>query len=138
MAPFRNPATPGTSPPSGGILDGTLCLSLSPLPGSVCISRFGLTYVPAWDQPPGSQSPPESPARVDLRSEKNIATLLPGVQPYARALVHKAADAGIAIKIISGLRTYEQQDALYAQGRSKPGQIVTKAKGGQSNHNFGI
>ncbi len=76
--------------------------------------------------------------KVDPRSEKVIATLLPEVQPYARALVHKAADAGVIIKIISGLRTYEEQDALYAQGRTAPGNIVTKAKGGQSNHNFGI
>lgn len=75
---------------------------------------------------------------VDPRSEKNIATLLPEAQPYARALVHKAEDIGIAIKVISGTRTYEEQDTLYAQGRTLPGDIVTKAKGGESNHNFGL
>lgn len=32
----------------------------------------------------------------------------------------------------SGLRTYEEQDALFARGG------VTKARGGQSLHNFGI
>lgn len=36
------------------------------------------------------------------------------------------------------LRTIEQQDALYAQGRTKPGKIVTNAKGGQSMHNYGL
>lgn len=35
-------------------------------------------------------------------------------------------------------RTFAEQDALYAQGRSKPGKIVTKAKGGQSYHNYGL
>lgn len=35
-------------------------------------------------------------------------------------------------------RTFGEQDALYAQGRSKPGPIVTKAKGGQSYHNYGL
>lgn len=75
---------------------------------------------------------------VDARSEKCIATLHPSVQPYARALVDRAKEVGITIKIISGLRTYEEQDALYAQGRTLPGRIVTNAKGGQSNHNFGI
>lgn len=75
---------------------------------------------------------------VDARSEKSIATLLPEVRPYARALVTKAAAAGITIKVISALRTYEEQNALYAQGRSRPGKIVTKAHGGYSNHNFGI
>ena len=75
---------------------------------------------------------------VDARSEKVIATLLPEVQPMARALVQKSAANGIKIKIISGLRTYEEQDKLYAQGRTAPGNIITKAKGGYSNHNFGI
>ena len=77
-------------------------------------------------------------ASVDSRSEKVIATLLPQVHPVARALVQKAALSGICIKIISGFRTYEEQDALYAQGRTTPGNIVTNAKGGYSNHNFGI
>lgn len=76
--------------------------------------------------------------RVDDRSEKVIANLLPHVQPYARALVKKAAQHGITIKVIGGLRTYEEQNELFAQGRTKPGRIVTNARGGFSNHNFGI
>jgi peptidoglycan LD-endopeptidase CwlK len=60
------------------------------------------------------------------------------VRSLARALVQKAARAGIEIKIISGLRSYEEQDALYAQGRTAPGDKVTNARGGYSNHNFGI
>ena len=75
---------------------------------------------------------------VDDRSERNIATLLEQVRPYARALIGKAAAVGITIKVISGLRTYEEQNDLYEQGRSKPGRIVTNARGGYSNHNFGI
>ena len=77
-------------------------------------------------------------ARVDERSERNIATLLPEVQPMARALVQKAAATGITIKVLSGSRTYAQQDALYAQGRTAPGRKVTNARAGYSNHNFGI
>lgn len=75
---------------------------------------------------------------VDARSEGVIATLHPKVQPYARALVLAALDKDFDIKIISGLRSYAEQDALYAQGRTKPGVSVTKARGGYSNHNFGI
>lgn len=75
---------------------------------------------------------------VDPRSEKLIAALLPEVQPAARALVHTAAQNGIQIKIISGLRSYSEQDELFAQGRTKPGVRVTNARGGYSNHNFGI
>lgn len=36
------------------------------------------------------------------------------------------------------LRTFAEQDGIYAQGRTKPGKIVTKAKGGQSYHNYGL
>lgn len=75
---------------------------------------------------------------ADERSERNIATLLPQVQPLARALIESAAAIGIAIKVISGTRTYEEQNALYEQGRTKPGRVVTNARGGYSNHNFGI
>jgi peptidoglycan L-alanyl-D-glutamate endopeptidase CwlK len=75
---------------------------------------------------------------VDARSEKVIATLLPEMQPIARALVQKAAYNKSNIKIISGFRSYAEQDALYAQGRTAPGKIVTNSKAGYSNHNFGI
>ena len=44
---------------------------------------------------------------------------------------------GLDVRIISGLRTFEEQDALYAQGRTAKGKIVTNARAGYSNHNFG-
>ena len=75
---------------------------------------------------------------ADERSERAIATLLPQVQPLARALVESAATIGISIKVISGTRTYDEQNALYEQGRTNSGRIVTNARGGYSNHNFGI
>ena len=79
-----------------------------------------------------------SSADLDPKSKKTIDTLQPPVRPYAIALIQKARLNGITIKIISGLRTYEEQDALYARGRPDNGPTVTNAKGGQSNHNFGI
>lgn len=45
---------------------------------------------------------------------------------------------GISIEVISGLRSWAQQSALYAQGRTKPGPIVTKARAGSSWHNYGL
>lgn len=76
--------------------------------------------------------------QANARSERVIATLLPHVRPYARALYFKARDNGITINIIGGSRTYAEQDALYAQGRTTAGSIVTNARAGYSNHNFGI
>jgi len=36
------------------------------------------------------------------------------------------------------LRTFAEQNVLYAQGRTKPGKIVTNASGGLSYHNYGM
>ena len=44
----------------------------------------------------------------------------------------------IKIRVVQALRTIAEQNALYAQGRTKPGQIVTKARGGSSYHNYGL
>lgn len=48
------------------------------------------------------------------------------------------AATGATLRIVQGLRTIEEQDALYAQGRTKPGAIVTNARGGSSYHNYGL
>jgi len=40
--------------------------------------------------------------------------------------------------IYCGFRSYEQQAALYSLGRSAPGRIVTKARPGESYHNYGL
>lgn len=102
---------------------------------------WGAIYRRIVAKPP-SRKAPAAPAtdmaEADPRSEKHIATLMPEVRPLARALVHKAAAMGLQIRIISGFRTYEEQAALYAQGRSAPGRVITNARPGYSNHNFGI
>lgn len=36
------------------------------------------------------------------------------------------------------LRTFAEQDGIYAQGRTKPGPVVTYARAGQSYHNYGL
>ena len=80
--------------------------------------------------------------RFDKRSETIIMTLHPIAQEKAREFLRKIKDSNILgntiIKIISGTRTYAEQAAIYAQGRTKPGRIVTNASPGRSNHNFGI
>lgn len=79
---------------------------------------------------------------LDDRSERNISTLHPAVQPRARAFLSAAkslaTQRSLDVRIISALRTYAEQDALYAQGRTTPGRIVTNARAGYSSHNFGL
>lgn len=38
----------------------------------------------------------------------------------------------------SGLRTFEEQNDIFAQGRTKAGDVVTRAAGGMSPHNYGM
>lgn len=44
----------------------------------------------------------------------------------------------VAVRIVQGLRTFAEQDAIYAQGRTKQGPVVTNARGGMSFHNYGV
>jgi hypothetical protein len=74
----------------------------------------------------------------DLISERNIEKLHPKVRNKAIEFINKVEkELGIKLRVTSTLRTYAEQDKLYAQGRTTKGGIVTNAKGGQSNHNFG-
>ncbi|MED4922887.1 LysM peptidoglycan-binding domain-containing protein [Anoxybacillus geothermalis] len=72
------------------------------------------------------------------RAEKKLKGVHPVVAAKARQLIEKAYREGINIIITQGLRTVEEQNELYAQGRTKPGKIVTNAKGGYSYHNYGL
>lgn len=69
----------------------------------------------------------------DPRSEACIHTLLPIAQVAARNFLLLDPKDQFVVKILSGTRTYAEQDALFRQVPQ-----VTRARGGQSNHNFGI
>ena len=75
----------------------------------------------------------------DGRTERALYTILPVAQVLARRYLTAARGRGIDVRILSGSRTYEEQNALFRQGRfGNPGRRVTNARGGQSNHNFGV
>jgi peptidoglycan L-alanyl-D-glutamate endopeptidase CwlK len=77
----------------------------------------------------------------DKISEERISHLHPKLREEVKQLIEKAesiVDDNLAIRVVQGLRTIEEQNDLYAQGRTKPGSIVTNAKGGSSYHNFGL
>jgi peptidoglycan L-alanyl-D-glutamate endopeptidase CwlK len=69
-------------------------------------------------------------------TEDRINKLHPKVREEVRDLINKANAALTShsqIRIVQGLRTFEEQNALYLK-RPK----VTNAKGGQSYHNYGL
>src|SRR5712691_8018367 len=51
----------------------------------------------------------------DGRSEQNIQSLLPAAQRKAREFMKAVAAAAATVKIISGTRTFAEQDKLYRQ-----------------------
>lgn len=71
-------------------------------------------------------------------SSKILDSLEPSFRPLVIALLGELKLRGINCIVTSGRRTVEEQNKLYAQGRTSPGNIVTKAKGGQSPHSFGL
>lgn len=79
---------------------------------------------------------------LDDRSERNLATLHPDIQKRVATFISAAKNLaqphGLDVRIISGTRSYSEQEAIYAQGRTTPGRIVTNARAGFSNHNFGL
>jgi len=57
---------------------------------------------------------------VDERSAKNIKTLHPEVAILAAKLIETAVAQGICVKVISGLRTYEELEAVEVLMRPEP------------------
>lgn len=69
-------------------------------------------------------------------NSRSISELTPEMQVLCKAFIAECKKQGIDVLITSTYRDFESQDALYAQGRTKPGNRVTNAKAGYSMHNF--
>lgn len=64
--------------------------------------------------------------------------LHPDVKEKAELVKQIAANQGILIRYTDGYRSFDSQDAIFEQGRTAPGPVVTNARGGQSYHNYGL
>lgn len=77
-----------------------------------------------------------------LTSIKNLLTKPKGLQPLVKrsadAVVNEMKRLGYDVMVFQGYRSIEEQNALYAQGRTAPGSVITNAKGGDSLHNYGV
>lgn len=62
----------------------------------------------------------------------------PMVEFKTKSLIQLLAAIDLPFGAFMGYRSFEEQNQLYAQGRTTPGKIVTNAKGGQSWHQFGL
>lgn len=71
-------------------------------------------------------------------NSRNVNDLHPRTRDKALMFQQQCAERGIDIIFTSTYRDDESQEALYAQGRTKPGKIVTNVEGGHSFHNYGV
>ena len=69
-------------------------------------------------------------------ASRRLEDLHPRLKPLAEAFLARCEAAGVGVVIICTYRDGAEQNRLYAQGRTAPGKVVTKAKAGQSAHNF--
>ena len=77
----------------------------------------------------------------DQKTLERIQLLHPKLREEALTMYDEivaALTGTAACRFTHTLRTFAEQDALYAQGRTKAGAKVTNARGGASYHNYGM
>lgn len=78
---------------------------------------------------------------MDPITQQRINKLHPIVRDEVQKIISECDSAIIGrakVRVTQGLRTWEEQKKLYAQGRTISGKKVTNAKPGQSIHNYGL
>lgn len=82
----------------------------------------------------GSQKPlSDDPFIVSADNERALAKVHPALAHRAKKIINAARVDGYELRVVQGLRTFAEQDALF---RKRP--KVTNARGGQSMHNYGL
>ena len=69
---------------------------------------------------------------------RDITLLHPEVQAIIPKFLEECKNRGLIVKTTDTVRTKQEQNDLYAQGRTEPGNIVTWAEYPYSNHNWGM
>lgn len=69
---------------------------------------------------------------ADRITAERLRTLRPDFRARAEMWLAECREAGLNVYVYCGARTCREQDALFAKGRA-----VTRARGGQSFHNYG-
>ena len=78
---------------------------------------------------------------MDTITKQRIAKLHPKVRNEVADIIKQcdlALNGRAKVRITQGLRTFEEQEFLYAKGRLTKDKKVTNAKAGQSIHNYGL
>lgn len=68
-------------------------------------------------------------------ASRSLDDLVPAAREAALRVLECARRGGLDVLVTCTYRSPEEQDALYARGRTVIGAIVTNARGGESAHN---
>jgi peptidoglycan LD-endopeptidase CwlK len=71
-------------------------------------------------------------------SSNNLSSLNPYVASLARRFLELTKEHNLDVRITTAFRSWDEEDRLFAQGRTAPGEVVTNARGGDSYHNWGL
>ena len=71
-------------------------------------------------------------------NDRSLESLAPNVREMCMHFISACNKQNIDVVITCTYRSKTAQDALYAQGRTLPGKIVTNARGGESFHNYRV
>lgn len=111
------------------------------------VGRFTLAAIEQAAALPPVDVVPDDAGNFD--PSHHLARLHPALRKRFISVVAALAARGMRIRITDGLRTFAEQDKLYRKGRHlvngelkciyhKCRGIVTNARGGRSNHNYGL
>src|SRR5687767_3221027 len=70
--------------------------------------------------------------------DTDLSHLHPRVRGAAQQVAQRLQDNNDPFEIFEAFRTPQRQAYLYAQGRTRPGDIVTRAKPWSSYHQYGL
>ena len=89
---------------------------------------------------PATASAPQPTSALGFDPLNKLADVHPELARRIRQMAGELSTRGVNLTITrsGGRRTFQEQDELYAQGRTRPGNIVTNSRGGLSNHNYGL
>ena len=81
-----------------------------------------------------------TPQTWDTHTNTRIQEIHPDLRTtVANFINHMESTHGMQLRVGNNpFRTFAEQDAEYARGRTAPGGIVTNARAGQSYHNYGL
>lgn len=69
---------------------------------------------------------------------RDLSLLHPKLQAIVQKVIAECAEKGLPVLITDGWRSKAEQNAIYAQGRTTPGVIVSQVNYPYSAHNWGI